>query len=290
MTSPVTLLKAWNLHAKKKFGQNFLKDPSTTEMIVDRSGLSKDDAVLEIGAGFGALTIPAARAAQKVYAVEKDRELIQILSAELLAQHIDNVTILEEDILKLDLLALADQEGCKLWVMGNLPYNISSQIIVKLIRFRHAVRRAVVMLQKELAQRISANPGGKDYGRLTAMTAYCADVHPIAQISASQFYPKPKVDSTVLTIDFLEPRYPAVDERHLFKVIKAAFGQRRKTLRNALAGSELHLDSAALGILNQAGIDPGRRAETLAIEEFVRLSNLMVAWGIFFPGEEASPL
>ncbi len=290
MTSPVTLLKAWNLHAKKKFGQNFLKDPSTTEMIVSRSGVSKDDAVLEIGAGFGALTIPAARAAKKVYAIEKDRDLIQILSAELLAQHIDNVTILEADILKLDLIPLAERESGRLWVMGNLPYNISSQIIVKLIRFRQAVYRAVVMLQKELAQRISAKPGGKDYGRLTAMTAYCAEVRPILQISASQFHPRPKVDSTVLAIDFLEPRYPAIDERHLFKVIKAAFGHRRKTMRNALAGSELHLDSAGFEVLHQAGIDTGRRAETLTVEEFVRLSNQMIASGIFFPGEESNPL
>jgi len=164
-----------------------------------------------------------------------------------------------------------------LLVMGNLPYNISSQVIVKLIDTRASISRAVLMLQKELAQRITAQPGKKDYGRLTVMLNYCASVQSIAQVKAPLFFPMVKVDSEVIEIDFkpTSPERPD-DETFFFRVVKAAFSQRRKTLKNALVGSDLHLEpKIAKQVLGRAAIDPARRAETLMVPEFVRLSNTL---------------
>ncbi len=274
MTSPWTLLTAWNLHPKKQLGQNFLKDPSTTKMIVSRSGISSDDTVLEIGAGLGALTVPLAERAKKVYAVEKDSELLSLLKIELLANSLSNVVLIEKDILKMDIAEIAKEEESKLIVMGNLPYNISSQVLVQLIHARNAVERAVLMFQKELAERITSLPGCKDYGRITVMLRYCSEIRSLANINASLFFPIPAVDSEVIEIKFKDIPNPARDEAFFFKVIKASFGQRRKTLKNALSGSELRLDAqTANHILEKSGIEASRRAETLTIEEFVRLSD-----------------
>jgi 16S rRNA (adenine1518-N6/adenine1519-N6)-dimethyltransferase len=277
MTSPRILLNAWDIRAKKQLGQNFLSDRSTAEMIVTRSGISADDMVLEIGAGLGALTIPVARIARVVYAVEVDPRLIDLLNTELLTHNIVNVSLLEKSILHLDIEELNRRLGHKIVVMGNLPYNISSQILVKLINSRTAVNRAVLMFQKELAQRITAQPGGKDYGRLTVMLNYCADLNKLATIDAALFFPKPKVDSEVLEIQFKNLLQDhAYNEEFLFRVIKAAFGRRRKTLKNALAGSQLRITGdTAMRALNLAGIDPIRRAETLDVSEFVALSNCL---------------
>ncbi|MBC8199743.1 MAG: ribosomal RNA small subunit methyltransferase A [Desulfobacterales bacterium] len=277
MTSPRILLAAYNLHPKKQFGQNFLSDPSTAKMIATFSGITSEDVVLEIGAGLGALTIPAAKAAKKVYAIEKDRRLIDLLKTEILANMLSNVELMEENILKFDINRPAENVGRKIIVIGNLPYNISSQILVKLIKSRASVIRAVLMFQKELARRITAQPDCKDYGRLTVMLGYCAKIKKLADIKAHQFFPKPKVDSELLEIRFLETiKYPANDEALLFRVIKGAFSHRRKTLKNALAGSELHIDAkTAQNMLDKAGIDPSLRAETLTISQFVRLSNVI---------------
>lgn len=276
MTSPRTLLASYNLHPKKQFGQNFLSDPSFAKTIATLSRITSEDVVLEIGAGLGALTIPIAQTAKKVYAIEKDRRLIDLLKTEILANRLSNVELMEENILKFDINRLAENVGRKIIVIGNLPYNISSQILVKLIKSRAAVITAVLMFQKELARRITAQPGCKDYGRLTVMLGYCAKIKKLADVKAHQFFPKPKVDSQLLEIKFLETiKYPANDEELLFRVIKGAFGQRRKTLRNAFAGSELHVDtSTARRILESAGIEPSRRAETLTVSEFVDLSNI----------------
>ena len=273
MTTPKTLLAAWNLRPKKNMGQNFLSDPSTAETIVSRAHLSAEDVVLEIGAGLGALTIFLARVVKKVYAVEKDRQLINLLKTELLANRISNCEIIAKNILQMDLHAIPDMTGGKITVIGNLPYGISSQILIKLIQSRSAIERTVLMFQKELAQRITALPGGRDYGRITAMLRYCADVRILVNIKASVFYPPPKVDSTVIEARFRSTAmYGPHDEAGLFAVIKAAFGNRRKTLKNALAASELGIDAqTAMKALNSAGIDPTRRAETLKPAEFVSL-------------------
>ena len=189
-----------------------------------------------------------------------------------------NIIIIEKDILSVDINALVEDMGGKIVVMGNLPYNISSQILVQLIRSRKGIRRAVLMFQKELAQRITAEIGCKDYGRLTVMLRYCSDIKKLVDAKASLFFPKPKVDSEILELKFKKDiDYKAVDEPFLFKVIKAGFGNRRKTLKNALAASELNIDpNTAKRVLETSGIDPVRRAETLTVEEFVTLSNTLI--------------
>ncbi len=275
MTSPRALLTAWNTPAKKRLGQNFLNDPNVARAIVNHAGIGGDDVVLEIGAGLGAITVPAAKIAHRVIAVEKDGRIIGLLRAELLAAGIDNVEIREADILRMDLKSVSHEAGRSLVVMGNLPYNISSQVIVQLIHAGSRIDRAVLMLQKEMAQRICAGPGSKVYGRLSVMLGYCADTRMLMQVRAPRFFPAPKVDSTVVGIRFVDPPpFAADDEALLFQVVKAAFGKRRKTLRNALSQSDLNLEpSTCERLLEAAQIDSMRRAESLSVSAFVRLSN-----------------
>ena len=277
MPSPKVLLNSENLRAKKSLGQNFLTDVSVSQTIVSKSRLTPFDVVLEIGAGLGALTVFAAKAAERVFAVEADRTLIPLLEEQLAAKKAGNVEIIRKSILRLNLEDLDLPSGTRLVVLGNLPYNISSQVLVYLIQNRRFVDRAVLMFQKELAERISAAPDSKDYGRLSVMLRYCANTRILTEVSASSFFPRPKVDSTVLEVDFLEPLpFPAKNETFLFQTIKAAFGKRRKTLKNALTQSQLPLDAAGVAQgLENAGIDPARRAETLSVEEFARLSDAL---------------
>jgi len=274
---PRNLLRVWHLRPKKALGQNFLQDPSVSKMIVERSKIEPHDIVLEIGAGLGALTIPAAKQVNTIYAVEKDNRLLQLLKTRVLANELNNVILIKDNILKFNIERLAAAENKKLLVMGNLPYNISSQVLIKLIKSRNCVSKAVLMFQQELAQRIIAAPGSKDYSRITVMLGYCAGVKALASIKADLFYPKPKINSTVLEICFNDPpTWPAENEDLLFLVIRAAFGKRRKTLKNALAGNVLKIDgSTAISILKAAGIDPVRRAETLSVADFVLLSNYL---------------
>jgi 16S rRNA (adenine1518-N6/adenine1519-N6)-dimethyltransferase len=279
MTSPRALLTAWNIQAKKQLGQNFLNDPNVARAIVNKADIGAADVVLEIGPGLGAITAPAAAVAHRVIAIDKDGRIIGLLRTELLAAGIDNVEIREADILRVDLESVAREVGRPLVVLGNLPYNISSQVIVQLLHARSRIDRAVLMLQKEMAQRICAGPGSKDYGRLSVMLGYCADTRMLMQVRAPLFFPAPKVDSTVLGIQFADPPpFPADDETLLFRVVKAAFGKRRKTLRNALSQSDLNLEpSTCENLLEAAQIDPMRRAESLSVSGFVRLSNIVGA-------------
>ena len=277
MKSPKKLLSALNLRPKRWLGQNFLTNADTAEMVVNCLKMGTEDVVLEIGAGLGALTLPLARTARKVYAVEKDRSLIPILESEIAAHQLKNVVLINKNILDVNLFELTEIERERITIIGNLPYNISSQVLIKLIKSRGAVERAVLMFQKELARRIAANPGSKDYGRITVMIKYCADIRSLAVLRASHFYPKPKVDSELMGIYF-KPTIEdsAIEEKILFSVIKAAFSKRRKMLKNALAGSALFTDAEiARTMLERVGIDPGRRAETLTVKEFVKLSNVV---------------
>ena len=276
-----------NRHASSLTRRTFLKSTAATAAMTalptpfihaaDKAGvrLQCDTRVLnlEIGAGLGALTIPLARIVNKVYAVEKDRQLIELLNTELLANRISNCEIIAKDILHIDLQALANKNARKITVIGNLPYGISSQILIKLIQSRNTVERAILMFQKELAQRLSARPGSREYGRITVMLSYCADIRTLLNVKASVFYPSPKVDSAVIEIYFKPTSvYGPHDETMLLKVIKAAFGNRRKTLKNALSSGGLNIDSQnVLQALKLAGIDPTRRAETLKPSEFVSL-------------------
>ncbi len=275
MTSPRTILKANLIKPRKALGQNFLSDQNVAKSIVAHAGIKPDDIVLEIGAGLGALTILAAQAAARVIAVEKDHQIVQLLKNEILLSGLDNVTVLDQDILKLNIAALKETDRHNILVLGNLPYNISSQVVVQLIHARATVRRAILMFQKELAARLTASPGSKTFGRLSVMLQYCAKPQRLLEVQANQFYPRPKVDSEVLSIQFKsQPDHQARDEGFLFAVIKAAFQHRRKTIRNSLASSQLRFDSATLEqVLNETKVDPGRRAETLTVKEFVALSN-----------------
>ncbi|MCF8023880.1 MAG: 16S rRNA (adenine(1518)-N(6)/adenine(1519)-N(6))-dimethyltransferase RsmA [Desulfobacteraceae bacterium] len=273
MTAPHRLLANRRLLPKKQMGQNFLADPSTAEMIVRRAALS-DATVVEIGAGVGALTVSAASAAKRVYAVEKDRDLIGILDSVLAEGGFENVEVINKNIFDVDLEEIYVKEDARLVVIGNLAYNISSRVIGSLIFKRQIVERAVLMLQAEMARRLYADPCSKDYGRLSVMTRYCAEVSRIARVKANQFYPRPKVDSEVIEIRFQSPAEKAEDENLLSAVVKAAFGKRRKTLRNALVTQELGIKGQEVeAALGRAGIDGSRRAETLSVSEFVALTN-----------------
>ena len=279
MTSPSILMKAWNLHPKKQLGQNFLADPNTARAIVDKTGVAAEDVVLEIGAGLGALTRPIAEKARQVIAVERDHRLVSLLKTELTAAGRGNVTVVEKDILKLDIPSLAASVKKDLIVMGNVPYNISSQILVRVIKARGCVKKAALMFQRELADRIMAGPGSKTYGRLSVMVQYCAMVEVLMEVRAALFYPRPTIDSLVLGFEFKSDlALTANDESFFFNVIKAAFSKRRKTLRNSLAGFIPGFDhQAAAAALETVGIDPVRRAETLTVDEFVRLGNFIYA-------------
>jgi 16S rRNA (adenine1518-N6/adenine1519-N6)-dimethyltransferase len=273
MTTPKILLNSRSLRPRKRLGQNFLANPAIAAAIVERSRLGPEDEVVEIGPGLGALTIPLARAARRIYAIEKDAHLIEVLRGELSANGVSNVMIRHADALEEDFAALASGAGRRLVVFGNLPYNISSQVVVKLVASRAHVSRAVLMFQRELARRLTSVPGGRDYGRITALLGYCADVRALLRVGAGNFHPAPLVDSEVLEIDFEVQRgYPPHDEGRFVQVLAAAFGQRRKNLKNALAAG-LHLSpEKATQMLTQAGIDPARRAETLAPAGFVAIA------------------
>jgi 16S rRNA (adenine1518-N6/adenine1519-N6)-dimethyltransferase len=206
-------------------------------------------------------------------AVEKDRRIIPLLERELADEGICNVTIINQNILKTDIREIAGTQ--KLVVIGNLPYNISSQILFQLVTIRQIVTRAFLMFQKELAQRLLASPGTKDYSRLAAVVQYAANISRITDIGPNNFFPRPDVDSTVLRFDFFETEGMGhADETLLFGVIKAAFSKRRKTLHNAMSGGELGLTKNIVGVaLENAGIAPSRRAETLSVKEFIDLSK-----------------
>ncbi len=274
MTSPRALLQAWNIRADKRLGQHFLDDPAAAAMIVNAAAISSRDTVLEIGAGLGALTVLAARQAARIYAVEKDARFADLLRTEFTANGINNVILIKKNILSVDIRSLAAEAGGRLVVIGNLPYNISSQVLVQLISVREAIKRAVLMFQMELAERLTAGPGGRDYGRLSVMIQYCAELKHVARVTANHFFPRPKVDSVVLSFVFKTPSALAPEEEDFFfKVIRAAFSRRRKKLRNSLAGGELGLSTeAAQQSLEWAHIDPSRRAETLDVAEFLALS------------------
>lgn len=274
MGSPRSLLAAHGLRPRKRLGQHFLADPSVPAAILARAGPGPGDTVLEIGPGLGALTIPLSRACARVLAVEKDPELHRMLGERLAAAGIDNVEPIAGDILALDLAELSRRAGGRLSVFGNLPYNISSQVVVRLIAGRAHVDRAVLMFQRELARRLRAAPGGRDWGRLSVLLALTARVRPVLRVGPVAFHPRPRVDSEVVEIRFLEEAsFPPEAEASLFRLVAAAFAQRRKTLRNALqAGFPALAPGRLEEALAELGIDPRRRAETLAPADFVRLA------------------
>jgi 16S rRNA (adenine1518-N6/adenine1519-N6)-dimethyltransferase len=273
MIHPGQLLRQRDLYAGKELGQNFLSNAGTAKMIVEKTGISTDTRVLEIGSGLGALTVPIAQTVSHVTAVEKDSRLIPLLEQTLDNENIKNVEIINKNIFNVDLKEMAKDK--KLVVIGNLPYNISSQILFKLVKERSCIEKAFLMFQKELAKRIIAPPGGRDYSRLSAVVQYAADVSFVAKIGPSSFFPKPDVDSTILRFNFFETKaFNQEQEKVLFNVIKAAFSKRRKTLKNSMTGGEFEFKKDfIIQVLGLAGIDVQRRAETLTVEEFKSLAR-----------------
>ena len=261
----------------KSLGQNFLIDEDVINAIVEGSGVNESTLVIEIGPGTGALTVPLAERAGRLVAVELDERVIPGLRVKTFS--LGNVEIIHDDILKVDLKGLITRELSEygldeVRIVGNLPYYITTPIIMKLLESDTGASSITVMMQKEVGDRIAAEPGTKLAGAITYSVHYYADVTEIAEAGRECFYPVPKVDSVVLRLDILdECPVQMADKEHFFRCIKAGFSQRRKTLLNSLmsmGGYEKETISEALAA---AGIDPQRRAESLSMEEFARLSD-----------------
>jgi len=269
------LLAEHGLRPKKRLGQNFLIDRNVLERIVDATGPGPGVNVLEIGPGLGVVTRELAWKGARVVCVEADRALEPVLR-DVLADA-GSVEIVTQDFLKLDLPEFFALRGAGKWVVvGNLPYYITSPIITKLIEAKDSISAMVVMVQREVAQRLAAPPGSDDYGALSVFVQYHCDIRSVMKVSKNVFYPVPDVDSEALKLTVLaKPRVDVRDERLFFKITRAAFGKRRKTLLNALSSSEdlgWNKDHARAA-LESAGIEPERRGETLSLEEFALISN-----------------
>lgn len=271
------ILKEKKLAPKKRFGQNFLVDSRTAARIVELAGLDRSDTVIEIGVGFGALTRHLAERCCRVIGLEIDAGIIRWLREE--GGLPANVTLIHQDVLKTDLAGIAALAEDRLKIVANLPYSISNPLLFKLIDNREFVEWAVLMVQKEVGQRLTASPGTKAYGIITVMMAACAEIKTIMKLGPGHFHPRPKIDSQVLRLVFhpAPARAAALPEHDpvlLNKLVRASFQQRRKTLLNTLSAAGLPgLDRQALEqVLNNCGISPETRGERLTIEDFVSLS------------------
>ena len=270
------LMEKHGFSFSKSLGQNFLTNPSVCPRMAQQSGADTNTGALEIGPGIGVLTAELAKACRKVVAVEIDSHLLPVLG-ETLAEF-DNVKIIHGDILKLHLQKLLEEEfaGMEVIVCANLPYYITSPIVMALLEARLPLRSITVLVQKEAAQRICAPLPSRQAGAITASIAYYAKPSMLFEVSRGSFMPAPEVDSAVLRLDLYKtPPVQINDERQLFRVIRGAFSQRRKTLLNCLSSS-LGLEKAVLQqIFTAAQVNPGARAEALSLEDFARIANAL---------------
>lgn len=260
---------------KKGLGQNFLSSQKVLEEIATAAEID-DSGVIEIGPGFGVLTNELAKRAKKVVALEIDERLIPIL-ADTLGEY-DNVKVINRDVLKTDLTELVNDEfnGERVSVAANLPYYITTPIITGLIDAKLPLKNLVVMVQKEVADRLAAKAGSKDYGAISVLCQYHTEVETICTVPADLFVPPPKVDSAVVKMVFRDkPAVTPKNEAMFFKTVKAAFSQRRKTLLNCLAANFPKSKEELTAVLASVGIDPRRRGETLSLEEFCALSDML---------------
>lgn len=272
----IEILQKYNFSFQKKFGQNFLIDTHVLDKIIRAAGISKDDMVLEIGPGIGTMTQYLAEAAGKVIAVEIDKNLIPILEDTL--SEYDNVTIINEDVLKLDIRELADNEnqGRPMKVVANLPYYITTPIIMGLFENHVPMESITVMVQKEVADRMQTGPGSKDYGALSLAVQYYAEPYIVANVPPNCFMPRPRVGSAVIRLTcHAKPPVEVKDERFMFDIIRASFNQRRKTLANGLKNSDRFSFSkeSIETAIEALGKGANVRGETLTLEEFAVLSN-----------------
>ena len=276
----IEILQKYNITFQKKFGQNFLVDKNILGKIVDAAQITEKDCVLEIGPGIGTMTQYLAEQAGNVIAVEIDKNLIPVLQDTLSSYN--NVTILNQDILKVDINHIIEKynNGNSIKVVANLPYYITTPIIMALFESHVALKSITIMIQKEVADRIQAQAGTKDYGALSLAVQYYAKPEVIVKVPASCFMPRPNVDSSVIRLTRYEtPPIKAQDENYLFTVIRASFNQRRKTLVNGLsnAGSVDVSKEKIAEVLTQMELPLTVRGETLTLEQFTELSNYLLA-------------
>lgn len=272
----IEVLQKYDFTFQKKFGQNFLIDTHVLDKIISAAHITKEDMVLEIGPGIGTMTQYLAEAAGKVIAVEIDKNLIPILSDTL--SEYQNVRIINEDVLKLDLRKLADEEngGKAIKVVANLPYYITTPIIMGLFENHVPVESITVMVQKEVADRMQTGPGSKDYGALSLAVQYYAEPYIVANVPPNCFMPRPKVGSAVIRLTrHKEPPVEVRDEKLMFDIIRASFNQRRKTLANGLNNSDKITCSKEIitEAIEKLGKGPSVRGEALSLQEFASLSN-----------------
>lgn len=282
ISSPKTMQDVIRQHQftlKKSLGQNFLIDENILNNIASAADIDEESYVLEIGPGAGALTQVLASRGKKVIAVEIDQRLEPVLKDTL--QDFDNVSVHFGDVLKLDLHQIIDQEcppGVPVKVVANLPYYVTTPILMKLLTDGLPIKTIVVMIQKEVAGRLRAEPGEKSYGSLSIAVQYLAEPKIVMTVPKTVFVPQPNVDSAVIRLDIRpEKKVKVDDETFFYKLVRASFAQRRKTLMNNLINNlyDKTQKEQLLEVLEQTGIDPGRRGETLTIEEFARLSDVL---------------
>ena len=274
------ILEQQNLSPKKRFGQNFLINKNVSEKIVRLADIKPDDTIIEVGVGFGALTFHLAKLCRKVIGIEIDSGIIRFHKEE--GSIPDNVSLVHQDILRADFTRLANESGGRIKLIANLPYSISNPLLYRLVEHRNEMEWAILMLQKEVAQRLTAATGSKEYGIITVLMAACASVHKLLDLGPQHFHPRPKVDSQVVRISFYPvperaAALPEYDPTLLKKIVNAAFQQRRKTLVNSLSASGLPgIDKKKIETaLADMGLDSMTRGEKLQVEEFVSLANIL---------------
>lgn len=274
MTSVKKELAEYGLIPRKGLGQHFLVDRNILDKVIRTAQVEKEDIVLEVGPGLGEMTLALARQAKKVIAVEIDSKFAVILKQKM--RDFSNVEVVESDILKMDFSQYFRKERYPIKVVANLPYQISTPLLFRFIEFKETLSTLTLMLQKEVAERIVASPGRKEYGSLSIFIQMFSDVSICFFIKPSAFFPPPKVESAVVHMRFKEkPAVSLEDEKWFKKVVKGCFGYRRKTLMNALKHSGLPLPKSTESKMEKIGIDPRRRPETLTIQELVYLAEAL---------------
>ena len=273
LTQIKKILKSNELSPSKKRGQNFLVHQSTSERIVHLAGVTCEDSIIELGVGLGSLSIPIANTAKEVTGIEIDSGIIEFHQKNNLLP--DNFNILHQDLLTLDFAKLAYQKGGPLKIMANLPYSISNPLLFKLLENTAHVDWAVLMLQKEVGERIASPAGSKVYGILSVLFSGVAKITKLMNIGPEQFHPRPKVDSVIVKIHFIDQHLPQHNTKLLFKIVKAGFQKRRKTLLNSLSSAtSFDIDKKTLQeCLAKADVSPSVRPERLTIHEFIAITN-----------------
>lgn len=273
-TELTKLLNRYGFQMSKSLGQNFLVDQNIIGKIVDGLEIAEDDRVIEIGPGVGALTVGLSEEAGSVKSIEIDKKLLPILGEVL--KDCNNTEVINNDFLKTDLHQLTDDKPYK--IIGNLPYYITTPIIMKILEQGPKPELMVFMIQKEVAKRLSANPSTKDYGAITVAVNYYCEVEYLFTVSKEVFIPKPNVDSAVIRLTpHKKPPVSVMDENMMFSIVRAGFGQRRKTLSNSLKQVDGLSSDDVKQALEKVSIDPRRRAETLEISEFALLSDTVTS-------------